>query len=400
MMKPPQKSRVLIADHDHTFLDQLADRLLRMDMEVDFAENGRTAIQLVESEAYDLVITEIAMPIYNGLEILRRAKERNSSTPILITSFSATTDWAEQAVREGAHTYLLRPLNDLKEFDRAVKEALHNQHAPQENTFFHQTFSNVALDETLSTSADIPMPTWELDHDLAPSAMDRDLYSPKSLKSVGSIHKEGASLYLRDQEKRSENQVLIPEGAIEFNSQGQILSCDRSARNWLTLESNAPDRPIRRYIRALGDPSTPANVEVQVNGRYAQILMNRIKDRMGSERIILRIREIQNRASALTDIPMERNAFPIGQQKAKAESAVVFNSNLKRFNPNTLDQGWSPLMFIDQMKKSIKNEVEKLKENNPFHIFEPQTEEADPEVMMTISQRLSDISRGRRTSYQ
>ena len=73
-MKPITKSRILIADHDQTFLDQLADRLLQMDMEVDFAENGKTAMDLVESETYDLIIVEIAMPLYNGLEILRKAK--------------------------------------------------------------------------------------------------------------------------------------------------------------------------------------------------------------------------------------------------------------------------------------------------------------------------------------
>ena len=168
MMNPVQRSRILIADHDQTFLDQLADRLLQMDMEVDFAENGKTAIQLIDSESYDLIVTEIAMPIYNGLEILRRSKERNPHIPILITTFSATTDWAEQAIREGAHSYLLRPLNRMKEFDLAVEDALQSKQVPDKNSFFEQVFSKGVLDDSSPKQADIPLPDWEkdLDHSL------------------------------------------------------------------------------------------------------------------------------------------------------------------------------------------------------------------------------------------
>jgi len=370
-MYPPQKSQVLIIDHDHTFLDQLSDRLLRMDLEVDFAESGRTAIQLVESESYDLIITEIAMPIFNGLEILRKAKEHNPSTPILVTSFSATMDWAEQAVREGAHTYLLRPLNDLNEFDRIVKQSLLNQKSSKASHFFQQRFSNNALDETHSTFGDIPLPTWESEGDIVPSS-----------------HKPG---------KQSQNQVPYPEGTIELNAQGQILSCDPAARNWLKLEGNSPNHPIKDYITSLADPSTPADVKIQLNGRFAQIHMKTTKDRSGSMRVILRIREIQNQAPL--SMGAERNTSILDQYKTKKDSAVTFNSKLKKYNPDTSDRGWSPLVFIDQMKKSIQDEVEKIKGNGSFHIFEPQVEEIDPEVYETMSQRLSDISKGKRTTY-
>jgi len=398
MMNPLQKERILIADHDQTFLDQLADRLLQMDMEVDFAENGRTAIQLVESESYDLIITEIAMPIYNGLEILRKAKEHNPNTPVLITSFSATTDWAEQAIREGAQSFLLRPLTDMKEFDHAVEDALQNSQPPQENSFYNQFFSKEEPAVPSPTPVDIPTPDWELEHDLGQSTSHLDLSQPKPLKPVQSFQKYDTPSNSGLQEKSYTTQNPLPEGFIELNSQGQILSCDPAARKWLMLEANTHERPIKQYIKILGSRGAPDNMETHVNGRTVRITSKRLRDRMGTERIILQIREGKEQASTFPIESIKNNSHPLKQQ-AREETAVAFGGNLKKYNADTLDQGWSPLMFIDQMKRTIKDEVDKIRSNNPLHIFEQQPEEVDPEVVMTMSQRLSEVSRGRRTTY-
>jgi DNA-binding response OmpR family regulator len=373
-MNPEQRSRIMIADHDHTFLDQLADRLLKMDMEVDFAENGKTAIQLIDSESYDLIVTEIAMPIYNGLEILRKAKEQNPYVPILITSFSATTEWAEQAMREGAHAFLLRPLKRMNEFDVAVEEALRNRQVPTpDHSFFEQVFSKGVLDETLPTQADIPVPDWELE--LEPSAN----LGPSS--------------------KQAQAQTSLPEGMIELNLQGQILNCNPAARKWLMLEANLPERPIKRFIKTLGDSSTLGNAELQVDGRMVHLITSKDRDQRGSECIILRIREVGKQDAGFPESQVAPNAHQHRQQSARAESAVAFGGNIKKYNPDNVDQGWSPLLFIDEVKRNIKDEVERIKVNNPLRIFEQPPEEADPEVVITMSRRLSDVSRGRRSSF-
>jgi CheY-like chemotaxis protein len=118
------RPRVLVADHDRTFLDQLTERLLEMGLDVDFAENGRTALQLVQQESYKLIIVEIAMPMYNGLDLLRAARERNPDVPVIILTFDATMDWAQQAVQEGALGYIRRPLESIEDFDQVIYECL------------------------------------------------------------------------------------------------------------------------------------------------------------------------------------------------------------------------------------------------------------------------------------
>jgi DNA-binding response OmpR family regulator len=398
-MSATRQERILIADHDHTFLDQLADRLLQMNAEVDFAENGRTAIQLVESESYDLIITEIAMPIYNGLEIFRRSKELNPNTPVLVTSFSATTDWAEQALREGAHSYLLRPLNNMNEFDHAVENALRTTPTTSANSFFNHIFSKDSLVDPTISSEDIPIPDWEMDHDQTFNGIDSELTRAKPLvaENVEPFNSIRLNSGMKEQNQRVQSPLL--EGFIELNPEGQILSCDATARSWLMLEANTPERPIKNYIKALGTRKAPINVETKLAGRIIAMNFKKIHDQAGTERIILKIQETKKQDSAIPAQSRKTTPHSMKQRSTKATDSVAFGGNLKKYNPDNQDQGWSPLVFIDQMKKTLKDEVERIKENNPLHMFEAQPEEADPEVVMTMSQRLSDISKGRRSSF-
>jgi hypothetical protein len=73
---------------------------------------------------------------------------------------------------------------------------------------------------------------------------------------------------------------------------------------------------------------------------------------------------------------------------------------MKKYRAEHDDQGWSPVGFFDQMKNSIKGEVEKIKEQNPFELFNNEHEEADPETIVSMSRRISDVSRGKRTSFK
>lgn len=399
-MYSPNKSRILLADHDQTFLDQLADRLLQMDLEVDFAENGRIALKLVESESYDLIITEIAMPIFNGLEILRKAKEQDPNTEILILSYSATTDWAEQAVKEGAYAILMRPLNNMKEFDKAVQKGLDRKQSGVRKNSFLQNAISEETDEQSWTNLDIPKPSWEIESSTSKSDSNLELSKPQPLEAFTSFNRNGDFTSQNLKEDPQNAFSSLPEGAFELNPLGQIMSCDPAARKWLMLEANDPERPIRQLIKALPNQSVPENLQMKVNDRTAVIRTKRIQDRSGSERIILIISEakIEKQTSTSPGSPVKVNGGTQRPENSRKES-ISFSSGLKKYDADTQDHGWSPIGFFDQMKNTIKDEVEKIKENHLFQMLEQQPEEADPEVIMTMSRRLNDVSQGRRTSY-
>ena len=99
--RPP---RILVVDDERSMRELLAIVLRREGYEVMLAENGRAAIDLIEREPVDLLISDIKMPDLSGVEVLRAAKKVDQDIlGIMITAF-ASTDTAVEAMRLGPAT--------------------------------------------------------------------------------------------------------------------------------------------------------------------------------------------------------------------------------------------------------------------------------------------------------
>ena len=84
------RSKILIVDDDHDSLD-LLEMILYRDYEVIIAMNGFEALKKVEEEAPELIITDIMMPVMNGIRFfngLRKSPETHAVPVIALTSFS------------------------------------------------------------------------------------------------------------------------------------------------------------------------------------------------------------------------------------------------------------------------------------------------------------------------
>ena len=82
---------------------------------VDLASNGAVACQKFEAELYDIVITDVKMPIMDGLSMARKMKERKPETKFIFVSGYDDFDYVRQAVQLQAYDYLLKPVgNELE----------------------------------------------------------------------------------------------------------------------------------------------------------------------------------------------------------------------------------------------------------------------------------------------
>lgn len=86
------------------------------------AVNGLDALGIIEDEKPDIVITDVKMPIMDGLELTRQAKELDSEIHIILLSGYDDFRYAQQAVKLGAQEYLLKPA-DIDELRGAVKRS-------------------------------------------------------------------------------------------------------------------------------------------------------------------------------------------------------------------------------------------------------------------------------------
>lgn len=93
------------------------------------ARNGEEGIRLIEEKMPDIVLTDINMPVMDGLEMIRRTKGRNDFATIILSGYSDFV-YAQEAIRYGVTGYILKPyqLIELKEtLLRAIEQCREKQ---------------------------------------------------------------------------------------------------------------------------------------------------------------------------------------------------------------------------------------------------------------------------------
>jgi CheY-like chemotaxis protein len=105
-------ARILVADDDPASLELVQVYLESKGYEVACASDGNRALELSESGEFDLLILDVHMPLYEGVEVLQMLRKRFINHPIKIIALTADTRSALRAklVREGIDGYLTKPV--------------------------------------------------------------------------------------------------------------------------------------------------------------------------------------------------------------------------------------------------------------------------------------------------
>lgn len=114
-MDQTAKNRVVIAE-DESILRHLLSTLLKsLDYEVVAeASDGRNAIEMVKVHKPDIVCLDINMPEMGGLDALASIKTLNSDVIAIMVTGSSESSEVQQAIRNGADGYLLKPFSAIK----------------------------------------------------------------------------------------------------------------------------------------------------------------------------------------------------------------------------------------------------------------------------------------------
>lgn len=114
--------RVLIVDDDEAHGEAVGEILTRAGYDCTIAATGQRGATLIESETFDVVVTDLLMDEVDGMEILRKTKAELPNAEVILLTGHASYKSALDAGQGGAHTYLIKPL-DTNELRAAVEKA-------------------------------------------------------------------------------------------------------------------------------------------------------------------------------------------------------------------------------------------------------------------------------------
>jgi len=116
------KKRILIIEDDDEMRSLLKDFIEEEGYEADSVEKGTYAFRKLITDSFDLIITDIRMPGYSGLEILPELKRLQPRIPIIVITAFGSEEVYRKALLRGANAYLEKPIHfhKLKELIQEI----------------------------------------------------------------------------------------------------------------------------------------------------------------------------------------------------------------------------------------------------------------------------------------
>jgi len=135
------KNKVLIVDDDRAHRIMLKTLLGEWGHDIHEADDGSTAIQMVQKQPFDLVLMDIRMLKVSGLEALSEIKSYNPAIPVIIMTAYSSVETAIEALKNGAYDYLTKPL-DFDKLHIIMDRAMEHCRLKVENHLLRKTIEN------------------------------------------------------------------------------------------------------------------------------------------------------------------------------------------------------------------------------------------------------------------
>ena len=140
---------ILVVDDDPGIVEILADLLQDLDYRVECAANGAEALARIDAQAFDLMLTDINMPVMGGMELIRQVKSREQPPIIIVITAYASMQSAIDAIKFGVYDYITKPFN-LDFVSNAVERALEKQFLKRENVNLKEMMALYRASESIS----------------------------------------------------------------------------------------------------------------------------------------------------------------------------------------------------------------------------------------------------------
>lgn len=146
-----ERAEILVVDDEAIIREVLTDLLSSQGYQVDTAENGWAALQKIFEKSYNLVITDLKMPVMGGAELLAALNERQLKVMVIIMTAYATVETAIQTMKNGAYDYIMKPFK-IDELLLVVERALQKERLERENIQLKEVQRLYQLSEAMAST--------------------------------------------------------------------------------------------------------------------------------------------------------------------------------------------------------------------------------------------------------
>ena len=134
---PDSTKYILAVDDEPSMLRLLEISLRQAGYQPLTARDGREALEVINAQQVDCVVTDLHMPRMDGLQLLKEVRKTDTELPVIIVTAQGEIGSAIDAMKNGASDYILRPF-DLAELELAIKRALSFSRLVVENRFLRE----------------------------------------------------------------------------------------------------------------------------------------------------------------------------------------------------------------------------------------------------------------------
>lgn len=165
---PKPAGRILIVDDEATAVENLAHVCRKQGHEVTTRTSGAGAIEALERNRFDVVLTDLQMGKVDGMAVLRRARELDPETAVVLITGFATLDSAVAAMKAGAFHYVAKPFR-LDEVREVVRNALELVRLKRENRALREQLTDSRNGPTIITQDAIMTRLLEMARQIGPA---------------------------------------------------------------------------------------------------------------------------------------------------------------------------------------------------------------------------------------
>ena len=156
-INPFKGKKILLVEDEETLAVGLEYNLIDEGYNVDWAKDGRLALELFNSKEYDLILLDIMLPYFNGFEIAEKVRVKSPQMPILMLTARTSTEDKVRGLELGADDYLTKPFH-LQELLLRIRGMLKRKMWYNSSLQMHPTYrfgKNVINFESLACSSGI-----------------------------------------------------------------------------------------------------------------------------------------------------------------------------------------------------------------------------------------------------